>query len=372
MRTIIIIIQKEFTQIFRNKTMLPMIIVVPLVQLLILVYAASLDMKSINLLIIDNDLSTTSRNLESKFTASPFFNVENSISISQAQNKMMEDNADVILTIPQGFEKLLVKENSSELQLLLNAINGTKASITNAYCQRIIIDYNQNIILNSGNVYPELADYKMINIETSFWYNPRLDYKIYMSSGILVILVTIIGMILTGLNLVREKEIGTVEQINVTPIKKSEFLIGKLVPFLIIGLFELAMGLTIAHFLFKLPFEGSLWLVFGTAIIYLVTMLSFGLFLSTISETQQQLMFIAFFLYMIFILMSGLFTPTDTMPIWAQKLNYLNPVAYFMKIVRMILLKGSGFKDILNEVIALTIYASLMLGLSVVKYKKRA
>jgi ABC-2 type transport system permease protein len=372
MRTIISIIKKEFTQVFRNKTMLPIIFVIPLVQLLVLVYATSLDMKSINLLVVDKDLTPLSKELESKFTASPFFIVGNSISVSEAEKEILNNNADVIIVIPQGFEKNITNENSSELQFLFNAINGTKASIANGYSQRIVYDFNQNIILNSGNLFPETAEFQKINIENSFWYNPRLDYKIYMSSGILVILVTIISLILSGMNLVREKESGTIEQINVTPIKKYQFIIGKLIPFLIIALFELAFGLTIAKILFKLPFEGSLLLLFGSAIIYLITMLSIGLLMSVFSETQQQLMFIAYFFVMVFILMSGIFTPAETMPQWAQKLNYINPISYFMKIVRMILLKGSGLKDIINELLALVIYGSLTLTFAVVKYRKRA
>lgn len=372
MRTIFNIIKKEFTQIFRNKTMLPIIFVVPLVQLLVLVYAASMDMKSINMLIVNNDMTPLSLELESKFKASPFFIVNNSESVSEAEKEILNDHADIILNIPSDFEKKLTQENSSDIQLLFNAINGTKAGIANGYSQRIILGFNQDIIINSGNIFPEAALLEQINIEYSFWYNPKLDYKIYMSSGILVILVTIISLILSGMNLVREKEMGTIEQINVTPIKKYQFLIGKLVPFLFIALFELAFGMLIARVMFNLPVEGSLLLLFGAATIYLITMLSLGLFLSTISQTQQQLMFMAYFFVMIFILMSGIFTPAETMPQWAQKLNYINPVSYFMRIVRMVLLKGSGFKDIANDLIALTIYGSTALFLAVLKYRKRA
>jgi len=370
MRTILTIIQKEFIQIFRDKTMLPMIFVVPIIQLVVLVYAASLEMKGIDLIVVDNDHSSVSRQLTAKFEASTFFSVENAISSSYAEKKMTEGKADVIININHNFEKKLIKENNSEIQLLFDAVNGTSAAISSAYCKKIILEFNQDIIINSGNINREAANFEKINITNSFWYNPELDYKIYMSSGILVILVTVISMFLSGMNLVREKETGTVEQINVTPIKKYHFIIGKLVPFLIIALFELAFGLTIAKLLFNLPILGSLWLLFGVATVYLISTLGLGLFMSTLAETQQQVMFLSFFFMLLFVLMSGIFTPVESMPQWAQKLNYINPIAWFMKIIRMLLLKGSGFSAFKTDFFALLIYGVTILSLAVLKYKK--
>ncbi len=370
MKTIFIIIQKEFIQVFRDKTMLPMIFMVPIIQMIVLVYAANLDMKGVDLYIVDNDLSSVSRKLVNKFKASPFFEVKNTISLRDAENQMKSGKADVIMKIPAGFEKKLYKENNSDIQLLFNAINGTTAGISSGYCKRIIMDFNIDIIINSGDIYPELAQSETVNIETSFWYNPELNYEIYMSSGILVILVTVISMFLSGMNLVKEKEQGTVEQINVTPIKKYQFIIGKLIPFLIIALFELAFGLLLAKILFDLPMLGSLPLLFLVATVYLTTTLGLGLFMSTVANTQQQVMFLSFFFMLAFVLMSGIFTPTESMPVWAQKLNYINPISWFMKIIRMVLLKGSGFSDIKTEFFALTGYGITILSLAILKYKK--
>lgn len=370
MRTILTLIQKEFIQIFRNKTMLPIIFIVPIVQLLVLVYAANLEMKQINLYFIDNDNSSVSTELIGKFKGSPFFSVNRSESLTNAESKLKEGKADAVLIIPIHFEKRLQKENKSEIQLLFNAINGTAASISNVYCKMIIMKFNQEIIINSGNLYPDLAQHETINIENSFWYNPKLDYKIYMSSGILVILVTVISMFLSGINLVREKEIGTIEQINVTPIKKYQFIIGKLIPFLIIALFELAFGLLIAKLLFNLPILGSLWLLFGVASVFLITTLGIGLFMSTVAQTQQQVMFLSFFFMLVFILMSGIFTPVESMPVWAQKVNYINPIAWFMRVIRMILLKGSGFSNIKTEFSVLLAYGITIISLAVWRYRK--
>ncbi len=191
-----------------------------------------------------------------------------------------------------------------------------------------------------------------------------------MLPGILVILVTIIGMFLTALNLVREKELGTSEQINVTPIRKYHFILGKLFPFWVIALFELAFGLTIGRLFFHLPVLGSVGLLFLYASVYLLVVLGIGLFISTLASSQQQVMFLSFFFMLTFILMSGIFTPVESMPLWAQRINIINPFAYFMKVIRMILLKGSGFADIQRDFYSLIIYASVILSLAVWRYRK--
>ncbi len=370
MRTILFILQKEFIQIFRNKTMLPIIFIMPLVQMLVLVYAATLEMKNIEVVVLDQDLSPTSRELVSKFNSSEFFVIRGStFSMENANAQLKQDKADLILNIPQNFEKDLFKEGKVKIQLLINAINATAAGLTNAYASSVIADFNRNIILENINMIKPVQS-KQLNITSSFWYNPELDYKIYMLPGILVILVTIIGMFLTALNLVREKEMGTIEQINVTPIRKYQFIAGKLIPFWIIALFELAFGLTIGKVAFNIPMEGNLLVLFAFAAIYLLAMLGLGLFISTFSSTQQQVMFIAFFFFLTFTMMSGIFTPVESMPEWAQKVNVVNPFAYFIKVNRMNLLKGSGFWDFRHEFLALGIYAVAALSLAVWKYRK--
>ncbi len=372
MKTILHIIRKEFIQIFRNKTMLPIIFLVPVLQLLVLVYAATFDMKNIDMVVVDNDLSLKSRQLVGKFEGSPFFNIEQTtFSIEEAEDLIKSDKADLILNIPNHFERDLIKENSGYVQLLINAINGTAAGLTNVYASTVIADFNRSVIIENVNILPP-PNYSSINVEYSFWYNPLMNYKIYMLPGILVILITLIGMFLTALNLVREKEMGTIEQINVSPIKKYQFIIGKLFPFLCIALFELAFGLSIGKLLFDIPMLGSLPLLFLFATIYLLVALGIGLLISTLSSTQQQVMFLTFFFMIVFIMMSGIFTPTESMPDWAQKINIINPVAYFMKVIRMILLKGSGFSDIWKSFVSLFIFAVLVLSLATWKYRKIA
>jgi ABC-2 type transport system permease protein len=370
MRTILFILQKEFIQIFRNRSMLPIIFVVPIVQLIILVHAATFEMKHIKLFVVDNDLSCTSRQLINKFGGSPFFVISRqSLNRKDADDAMQNGDIDAILSIPYDFEKKLYKENRSDIQLVINAINGTSAGLISAYSTMVIADYNRGIVLKMFPVSTSLPK-KSINTTYSFWYNPELNFKTFMVPGILVLLITIIGFLLSGMNIVREKEIGTIEQINVTPIKKYQFIIGKLFPFWLLALFELAFGLFLGKLLFNIPMVGSLWLVFLVASVYLLVIMGMGLFVSTITNTQQQAMFVSFFFMMIFILMSGLFTSIDSMPTWAQQVDKINPVAYFIRIMRMVLLKGSAFTDIYRDFFSLGLLATIMLSLSVWRYRK--
>lgn len=365
------ILQKEFIQILRNRTMLPMIVVLPFVQLLILVNAATFDMKDIDVFVADKDLSTASRQLVDKFEASPFYNiVDRSIQADQGYDQMLRDQAELILHIPHDFEHDLRNEGHASIQLMINAINGNAAGLINAYSSRIISGYNRNIAVEWSQGRASSAS--PLDVVYSYWFNPEMNYEIYMVPGILVILVTIISLFLTAMNIVREKEMGTIEQINVTPIRKYQFIVGKLVPFLIIALFELAFGLFLGRIIFDVPIVGSLALLFGFTLVYLLVILGFGLFLSVISESQQQVMFVTFFFMLVFILMSGIFTPTESMPEWAEKVNVINPIAYLMKVIRMILLKGSGFADIAVEFYSLLVYAFISLTLAIWRYRKTA
>lgn len=366
MYTILVLLKKEFRQIFRNKSMLPLIFVLPVVQLLVLVFAATLDIRQATMVISDKDNSVASHDLVRKFESTDFFTVIKYSNDEYEQNYLFDsDKADIILKIPSGFEKNQISARTNDIQVLINAVNSSKAGVLSGYIASIIQEYNKSKkpAFVKG-VIPE------INVVSNFWYNKELDYHIYMVPGILVVLVTVIGMFLTALNVVREKEIGTAEQINVTPIKRYHFLIGKLLPFWIIAMFELAFGLTIGVLVFNLPIVGSLGLLFGFAAVYLLLALGIGLLLSTVAETQQQVMFLAYFFILTFIIMSGIFTPVDSMPVWGQYLNYINPIFYFMKAIRMILLTGSHFEDLLFEFICMIIYALAINTLAVLNYRK--
>jgi ABC-2 type transport system permease protein len=361
MRTIRLLLEKEFRQIFRNKALLPMIFAMPLIQLIILPLAADYEVKNISISVVDHDHSTFSQKLISSITSSGYFKlVGYSTSYPEALN----------LEVPSGFEKNLVMENEQKLFIAVNAINGVKASLGGAYLNKIIANFNTDIRLqliqpSRYNAVP------IIEVVSSNWYNPFMNYKFFIVPGILAILVTMVGGYMCALNIVKEKEIGTIEQINVTPIKKIHFILGKLIPFWIIGVFVFTIGLVVvARFIYGIVPMGNILLLYGFLSIYLVALLGFGLLISTYSQTQQQAISVAFFFVMIFILMSGLFTSIDSMPNWAKVIAQMNPVTYFIEVMRMIVLKGSSFKDIKWHFVVVTIFAFVLNGWAILNYKK--
>lgn len=370
MRTILYILQKEFRQIFRNKTLLPMIFMVPIIQMLLLVFAATFDMRKIDLVVVDKDLSTSSRELIQRFEGIPFFNILSQATEDQiAEGYLLRNEADEVIIIPNHFERDLKHDGKAGIQILIDAIEGNTAQLIFSYTAGIVSSYNQKIVaeyLGAADFSPPLN----IKITESYWYNTELDYKWFMAPGILAVLVTIIGMFMAGMNLVREKEIGTTEQLNVTPLRKHQFIIGKLVPFWVIGIVDLAFGLLIAWIVFDLPINGSLLTLFFLAGIYLISVLGVGLFISTVADTQQQVMFISFFFMMIFILMGGIFTPVESMPEWAQMADRLNPIFYFMRVMRMVVLKGSGLIDLIPELLSMLCLGIIFLSLAIWRYRK--
>ncbi len=370
MRTIIYLLQKEFIQIFRIKMMIPIIFVMPIVQLLILSYTATFEIKNVSIAFVDNDHSNLSRELISKFNGSKFFTVkEISPALKLLDEPMRNRRVEIILKIPSGFENKITKGQNADVQIITDAVNGSAANLMTYYASMILLDFNKSIITQTTGMNMAKAG---ITVEPRFWFNPELDYKTYMVPGILVLLITLIGAFLSGMNVVREKEIGTIEQLNVTPIKKHQFIIGKLFPFWIIGMVDLSFGLLLAKIIFSIPIVGSVWLILGVAAVYLLLVLGIGLFISTITETQQQAMFIAWFFFVIFIMLSGLFTPVEAMPRWAQMLNILNPIAYFIDFMRLVMLKGATVTDVLPQIFKISVYAVAMLGFSILRYKKRA
>ena len=351
--------------------MLPIIFVLPLIQLIILSNAATFEVQDIKFSYIDNDRTSFSRELIDKFNASTFFNVITEFPSEKiASAAMLNGEVDVILQIPTYFERDLLKNKKTDLSIIINAIDGAAAGVENVYINQVVQSFNKNAQASLM----QASDKKNIpmNIMSipSFWYNKTLNYKTFMVPGILVLLVTMITLFLSGMNIVREKEIGTLEQMNVTPIKKHQFIIGKLFPFWILGMFLLTVGLLIARVLFNVPMVGSLGLMYFYTSIYILVILGMGLYISNYTDTQQQAMFIAWFFMVIFILMSGLFTPIESMPPWAQFLTDFNPIKYYVEVMRMVMLKGSSFIDILPQLIKTTIYAIVMNAMAVLSYKK--
>ena len=397
MRTILFLVQKEFLQIFRNKFMLPMLLVMPVVQTVLLSFAANYEIKNLSLGVVDHDLSPMSRQLVAKFSASGYFHVQNTtFSAREADEEMAQDHTDLILEIPPHFERDFIREGNAAVSLTANAINATKAGLGLGYANSIVRDFNLTAVdgrrltvdgrrstVDGGEptgdgpstVYrPPSTVHRLpstVQVRYSNWYNPKLDYKTFMVPGILGEIIALIICFLTALNIVREREVGTIEQLNVTPIHKWQFILGKLLPFWMISLVMMTVGLTVGWLIFRIPMLGDLRLVFLYTLVFAPCMLGLGFLISNFAESQQQAMFTAWFFLIIFILMCGLFTPTDSMPEWAQWLNTINPVKYFVEFMRLVLLKGAGFADIRQNFFTVLGYAVVVNALAVWSYRKR-
>jgi ABC-2 type transport system permease protein len=338
---------------------------------MILPWAADYEIKNLDLAVVDLDHSDYSRALVNKITSSRYFNLRYyGSSYKNALQEIEQDRADIILQIPASFETDLVKENEASLAVSANAINGVKAGLGSAYLQTIISEFNNNVRqkwIQLPKFNPEL----MISAEPNNWYNPLMNYKVFMVPGLLVLLLTMVGANLTAINIVKEKETGTIEQINVTPVRKFYFILGKLIPFWILGLVIFSMGLLIAKFIYHITPVGHLLTIYAFASVYLLAVLGLGLLISTYAHTQQQAMLLSFFLLMIFVLMGGLYTSIDSMPEWARWLTRFNPISYFIEVIRMVMLKGSSLYDIRFQFLAITVFALVFNSWAILNYRKR-
>jgi ABC-2 type transport system permease protein len=302
-------------------------------------------------------------------------------SVEAADEAMLDRDVDVILVIPQDFEEELVRRRQAPVQLILNAEDGAAAAVVQTYANEVLARYAAELL---PTVNPFAARLHMeeepapqpgrplLEVRRRGRYNPQLDYRDYMVPGILVVLVTMIGTLLTAMNVVREKEAGTLEQLNVTPISRPDFIAAKLIPIWTFAMIDFAVGLAFARFALGVPVRGSLLLVFASATIYLVMALGIGLWISTFVETQQQALFLTYSLLLVYLLMSGLFTPVRAMPDWAQWIARLNPVAHYVKLMREVLLKGAGVMEVAPQLAALTGGAAIALTLAVRQYHKRS
>jgi ABC-2 type transport system permease protein len=377
MRTLRFLLRKEYLQIFRDRIMVAQLLLLPAIQLALLANAATFEVTSARLVVVDEDRSATSRGLVDRMRAAGRFRlVQATPSAERADEAMMRREAGVILHIPREFERDLVRTRTAPVQLVLNAEDGAAAGVTLSYAQRIVADYATEIAatlrLSATVGEGPVPGQGRLDVRARGWYNPELDYRFYMVPGILVQLVTMVGTLLTALNVVREKELGTLEQLNVTPVTRGQFIAAKLIPLWSLGLVALTIGMLVARFAFHVPMRGSVLLVFGTASVYLLAALGVGLLVSTMVSTQQQAMFVTFFIVLVYLLMSGLFTPVRSMPTWAQWIAQANPVMHFIEIMRAVMLRGAGLPEIARSLAVLSAIAIGVFSLSVRQYAKRA
>jgi ABC-2 type transport system permease protein len=373
-RRILFLARAEALHVVRDRATLAQVLILPVAQLLILSNAATFLIQNTPTYVVDFDRSTASRGLITRFAASGHFRVEGqSASLDLANEALLRGDVTMVLTIPPAFESSLVRMGTAPVQLAVNAEKGSAAGIVQAYASNIVAAYAAELDAMRGIRTDERGPSRRasIDVRTRNWYNATLNYRHYMVPGILVALVTLIGTLLTAQNIAREKELGTLEQLNVTPITRGQFIAGKLLPFWVLGLIDLAIGLVVARFVFGVPMRGSVLLLFGSAAMYLVTALAIGLWISTLVETQQQAMFVTFFVMNVYLLMSGLFTPIDSMAPWVQAISQANPVRHFVTISRAVLVKGAGIREIAQPLLTLIAFGVVTLTLAIRQYSKR-
>jgi len=382
MRRILFLARAEILHVVRDRATLAQVLVLPIVQLLVLSNAATFEILNTPVYVVDFDHTSVSRGLVDRFKASGHFQViGQSGSLDLGNDALLKGDVTLVLAIPTDFEASLVRTGSAKVQLNVNAEKGSAAGIVQSYASKILRAYATELSAEMRPGRRTIADpagapptrgAPAIEVTVRGWYNPTLNYQHYMVPGILVALVTMIGTLLSAQNIAREKELGTIEQLNVTPMTRGQFITAKLLPFWALGLLDLAIGLTAGRFVFGIPMQGSLVLLFGAAALYLVVALAIGLWISTLVETQQQAMFVTFFIVNVYLLMSGLFTPIDSMAPWVQTVSLINPVRHFVAIARAILIKGAGLAEIAQPLSILAVYAAVMLTVAVRQYSKRA
>jgi len=402
MRRILYLAQAEVLHIVRDHILLAQVLVVPVVQLLILSNAATFEIRNTPIHVVDLDRSSASRGVVNRLAANGHFHiVDTTPSTRRADERLVDGTATLAVVIPQDFETSLVRTGVGEVQLLVNAEKGSAAGIVQSYASQVLTEYAASLrgpnrvraaTDSTATDLPSAAtdlqstatDLQsitgrtlsgpppQIDVRVRPLYNATQNYKHYMVPGILVALMTIIGTLLSAQNIAREKELGTLEQLNVTPITRGEFIVAKLMPFWVLGLIELSLGLIVGKLVFGIPMRGSVLLLFGVAGVYLVVALGIGLWISALVDTQQQAMFVTFFIVNVYLLMSGLFTPVDSMAPWVQQVSIINPVRHFVTISRAILMKGAGLAEIAQPLLILIGTAAVVLFVAVRQYRKRA
>jgi drug efflux transport system permease protein len=374
MRTILQIVIKEFLQLKRDPKMFAIILVAPVIQLIFLGYAVNMDVEKVPTVVFNQDNSQTSREFLKKFSSTRYFEFVDMVdNYRDFQSYIDNGAASLGIVIPYDFEKDIANNRTANLQAIFDGSDGNKASITAGYLQKIVGNYSINILKSrmakSGRFIIPIGQ---VTPEIRVWYNPELTTRVYMIPGIVGLLLSIITLLLTSLAIVKEREIGTLEQIVVTPIKPTQLIIGKLIPFAILGFVAVTIVLLAMTFVFGLTPRGSILFLFVTTFLYILSTLGLGLFVSTVSKTQQQAMMLAIFVVLLpMVFLSGFAFPIENMPDIIQGFTYLIPLRYYMTIIRGIILKGVGFYELWFEIAMLFVMGVFLLVLSSLRFKKR-
>ena len=370
MHKIFYLLQKEFKQIFRTREMLIIIFGMPLIQMLIMGFSVTNDVKHVRMIISDQDHSIYSQNLKDAFLHTDRFDIVGfQTDPNEYAQAIQQWKAQVVLIIPQHFYRDLYRFKQPSLQIIADGLDGNTATIAMGYIDAILTKYaHQNQSLLHSIHQPQVH---LIQTQERMKFNENLDSHQYMVPGIIVILLTVISLMLSSMNIVREKEIGTLEQLLVTPLKKHELLLGKLIPFLLLGIFEMMFVLLIAQLIFGIHMQGSYLLLSLLSLVFLFTTLGTGLLISTLTSTQQQAMFVSWFVMIFMILLSGLFVPIENMPISMQRITLINPMRYFIFIMRSIFEKGSSISDLLSNALPMFTIGIFIFTISIFSFQKR-
>ncbi|MDO5522825.1 MAG: ABC transporter permease [Bacteroidia bacterium] len=365
------LIEKEFKQISRNAIIPKMIVGFPVLVLLFLPWAINFEVKNIKIHIVDNAKSVYSQRLINKIDASSYFILTRvSTDYNQAMADIENEKSDIILEIPASFDRDMVKERQAGVMISANAVNSTQGLLGNDYLMQIINDFSQEL---RDEIYPAAAVSDVPHIETltDYRYNKTLDYKVFMLPAFIALMLTLICGILPSLNIVIEKETGTIQQINATPVSKFNFILAKLIPYWIIGIIILTVSFFITWLVYGLFPSGSFVTLYISSIIFLLGITGFGIIISNYSDTLQQSMFLVMFFILIVILLSGLFTPVSAMPPWAQVIAHANPLTYFIEIMRLVYLKGSSLADVVKPLMWMAGFAVFLNSWAIISYRKR-
>jgi len=362
------LLEKEFKQIFRNAFIPKLIFVMPVMIMLVFPWVANQEIKNINLSVVDNDRSTFSERMVHKITSSGYFRLTDvSATGSEALNSVDAGKADIILEIENDFERNIINEGTGRVMISANAVNGMKGGLGSSYLVGIINDFAGELRIENGEWRMNNSQPSILN--SQFRFNPTLDYKVFMIPALFVMLLTMLTGFLPAFNIVGEKELGTTEQLNVTPMSKIVFILAKLIPYWIIGFVVLSICMGLAALIYGL-IPANLATIYLYAVVYIIVVSGLGIVISNYSGTMQQAMFVMFFFMLIIILLSGLFTPISSMPSWAQMITAFNPLKYFMEVMRAVYLKGSSMKELLPQFFALCGFAVVFVGWGVMSYRK--
>lgn len=374
MKLLKIFMIKELLQFKRDPKMFMVVLIAPVIQLIFLGYAANRDIKNINTVLIDRDRSALSRQFVENFTGSGYFSVDNSVSSYKEMTELIDEGKVIMgITIPDDFEKDINTGRTATVQIIFDGSDGNKASIAAGYVQSIVAAFSKDISverIERAGLKTSLVS--TIEPETRVWYNPDLSTRNYMLPSIVGLILIIITTNMTSLAIVKEREIGTLEQLLVTPIKPSQMILGKLVPFSLLGFIAVMLVLSVMTLWFGIEVKGSILFLIFCSFIFMLSTLGLGLFVSTISKTQQQAMITsAFLVIMPMIFLSGFSFPIENMPEVIQWVTYIIPLKYFIIIIRGVVTKGLGFNDLWQEVLILFMMGVMILAISSLRFRKR-